>query len=102
MTTQEIIDLLSEAADALDEPLKTKLLDAIPKIEIADAVRRAAARGVAETFKRYTDLQGERAAAIQEMVKGHAIKWARAEPNRDALQRAIQRIDVLKGAHGDA
>lgn len=98
MKAQEIIDLLSEAADALDEPLKTKLLDAIPKIEIADASRVAALRGVAETFQRYAALQNERAAAIQEMVKGHAIKWARAEPNRYALQRAIQRIDVLKEA----
>jgi hypothetical protein len=96
MTAQEIIDLLSEAADALDEPLKTKLLDAIPKIEIADAARRAAARGVAETFKRYTALQGERASTIQELVKGQAIKLIRTKPRYDA-ELAIQRIDVLRG-----
>lgn len=97
MKAQEIIDLLSEAADALDEPLKTKLLDAIPKIEIADAARLAAARGVAETFKRYTDLQGERASTIQELVKGRAIKLVRTKPRHDA-ELAIQRIDVLKEA----
>ena len=97
MTTQEIIDLLSEAADALDEPLKTKLLDAIPKIEIADAARRAAARSVAETFKRYTDLQGERASTIQELVKGHAIKLVRTKLRHDA-ELAIQRINVLRDA----